>query len=44
MGKHHLNAQKVSIEKLRSLGDERGGADFLNLREHGFEFYYMPNA
>ena len=44
MGKHHLDAQKVSIEKLRSLGDERGIADFLNLRDHGFQFYYLPNG
>jgi hypothetical protein len=44
MGKHHLDAQRVSIEKLRSLCDEREISDFLNLREHGFECYYMPNA
>jgi hypothetical protein len=44
MEKHHLDAQKVSIEKLRDLCCEQEIEDFLNLREHGFEFYYLPNG
>ena len=44
MGKHHLDAHKVNLERLRGLCSEREVADFLRLREHGFQFYYLPNG
>jgi hypothetical protein len=44
MGKHHLDAYKADLAKLRDLDSERAVADFLNLREHGFQFYYLPNG
>jgi len=44
MGKHHLDAQRADLGRLRDLCSEREVADFLNLREHGFQFYYLPNG
>ncbi|WP_431047900.1 hypothetical protein [Roseateles sp. L2-2] len=44
MGKHHLDADKVDLAQLRDLCSERETADFLNLRAHGFQFYYLPNG
>jgi hypothetical protein len=44
MGKHHLDAHKADLAQLRGLCSERELTDFLNLREHGFEFYYLPNG
>jgi hypothetical protein len=44
MGKHHLNAHRADLAQLRALCSEGEVADFLNLRQHGFEFYYLPNG
>ena len=44
MGKHHLDGHKADLERLRDLCSEREVAAFLNLREHGFQFYYLPNG
>lgn len=44
MGKHHLDAYKVDLERLRDLCSEPEVVVFLKLREHGFQFYYMPNG
>lgn len=44
MGRHHLDAHKVDLGQLRDLCSEREVADFLTLREHGFQFYYLPNG
>lgn len=38
MGKHHLDAGKADLAKLRHLCSEREVADFINLRAHGFQF------
>ena len=44
MGKHHLDAGRADLTQLRDLCSEREVADFLNLRAHGFQFYYLPNG
>lgn len=44
MGKHHLDAYKADLARLRDVSSEREVTHFLNLREHGFQFYYLPNG
>lgn len=44
LGKHHLDAYKADLARLRDVSSEREVAAFLNLREHGFQFYYLPNG
>lgn len=44
MGKHHLDAHKADLVRLGEVCSEREVAEFLKLREHGFQFYYLPNG
>lgn len=44
LGKHHLNPQTADVRWLESVFGEQDTANFMLLREHKFNFYYLPNG
>ncbi len=44
LGRHQLDPAKANTEWLREAFGEAGVANFVCLAEHGFEFFYLPNA
>lgn len=44
LGNHHLNPFSADIKALESLFGKDDVAQFKLLREHGFNFFYAPNA
>jgi hypothetical protein len=44
LGRHHVDAGRADLHKLKGLFGDEDVARFLILRDGGFQFYYLPNA
>lgn len=44
LGRHHLKPESADLQKLEGLFGQKDVDQFILLRKHGFNFYYLPNA
>ena len=44
LGKHHVDAGRGDLHRLKDLFGDQDVARFVILRDAGFQFYYLPNA
>ena len=44
LGRHELNPHVADLRALTEISDEENVNSFLALRDHGFKFYFLPNA